>query len=249
MNQQPKRGLFEPFIVALLNPSHRGGSLAPAAAGILFLLAVVGCGVESSGTPDGSSRISVSASAPASSGLSAAPTPAAATPSPVATVVAPADQQSSLVMGASAPVTLTIAAIGVRTDLLHLGLQENGSLKVPEDTGDGAPATWYNGSPTPGERGPSVILGHVNALGGNTGVFANLQKLKTGDEISVSRIDGSTAVFVVDRGELYSKNEFPTLEVYGNTDYAELRLVTCDGYDPATGLFDDNYVIYAKLKT
>ncbi|MFM9431861.1 hypothetical protein ACFDR8_002777, partial [Arthrobacter sp. MP_2.3] len=30
---------------------------------------------------------------------------------------------------------------------------------------------------------------------------------------------------------------------------AELRLITCDGYDPATQLFDDNYVIYAKLKT
>jgi len=92
------------------------------------------------------------------------------------------------------------------------------------------------------------MLGHVNALGGNTGVFADLQKLKNGDEINVSRTDGSTAVFTVDRGALYSKNQFPTLEVYGNTPGAELRLITCDGYDPATGLFDDNYVIYAKLK-
>ncbi|XAS63780.1 class F sortase [Pseudarthrobacter sp. So.54] len=42
---------------------------------------------------------------------------------------------------------------------------------------NGAPAGWYNGSPTPGERGPSVMLGHVNALGGATGVFADLHKL------------------------------------------------------------------------
>jgi sortase (surface protein transpeptidase) len=152
------------------------------------------------------------------------------------------------VLGASAPVTLSIPSIGVRTDLLHLGLEDNGSLKVPEDTGNGAPASWYNGSPTPGERGPSVMLGHVNALGGHKGVFADLRKLTPGAEMTVSRADGSTAVFTVDHAALYSKNEFPTVEVYGNTPGAELRLITCDGYDPATGLFDDNYVIYAKLK-
>ena len=61
------------------------------------------------------------------------------------------------------------------------------------------------------------MLGHVNALGGNKGVFADLRKLTPGAEINVSRADGSTAVFTVDRGALYPKNEFPTLEVYGNT--------------------------------
>lgn len=150
---------------------------------------------------------------------------------------------------ASAPVTLVIPSIGVTSELLHLGLEENGSLQVPQDTGNGAPASWYNGSPTPGERGPSVILGHVNALGGHTGVFADLQKLKNSDQITVTRADGSTAAFAVYRGALYSKNSFPTIEVYGNTQASELRLITCDGYNPATGEFDDNYVVYAKLIT
>ncbi|MCO4265258.1 sortase [Pseudarthrobacter sp. MDT3-26] len=231
------------------NPGHRRGPLASAAAGVLLLLTLAGCGAGNNGTPDAGSPPSAPASSPVTPGTTAAPTPATATPPPAAPVASPPAQQLPLVMGASAPVTLAIASIGVRTDLLHLGLRENGSLEVPEDTGNGTPASWYNDSPTPGERGPSVILGHVNALGGNTGVFADLQKLKNGDEINVSRTDGSIAVFTVDRGALYSKNAFPTLEVYGNTDGAELRLVTCDGYDPATGLFDDNYVIYATLKT
>lgn len=249
VNQQPKRGLIGPFIVALMNPGRCRGPLVSAAAGILFLLAVAGCGTGNNGTPGNSFPTSTSASSPASSGSSLTPTPAATTPAPVAAVASTPAQQPSPVMSASTPVTLAIASIGVRTDLLHLGLQENGSLEVPKDIGDGAPASWYNGSPAPGTRGPSVILGHVNALGGNTGVFAELQKLKSGDEITVSRTDGSLAVFIVDGGARYSKNEFPTFEVYGNTESAELRLVTCDGYDPATGLFDDNYVIYAKLKT
>ena len=168
-----------------------------------------------------------------------------AAPAPATT---PAERLPAVLPG-SAPVTLAIPSIGVTSELLHLGLEENGSLQVPQDTGQGAPASWYNGSPTPGERGPSVMLGHVNALGGHTGVFAELQKLKNGDQITVTRADGSTAVFTVDRGALYSKNSFPTFEVYGNTQASELRLITCDGYNPATGEFDDNYVIYAKLIT
>ncbi|MFW6188148.1 MAG: sortase domain-bontaining protein, partial [Actinomycetota bacterium] len=90
-------------------------------------------------------------------------------------------------------------------------------------------------------------LGHVNATDGGPGVFAGLRSLAPGDRIEVTREDGTTAVFAVDRGEAYAKDAFPTLEVYGNTAGPELRLITCDGHDPATGLFDDNYVVYAKL--
>lgn len=229
-----------------MNSGRRGGLRATTAAGLLLLLALAGCGTANSGTSDAGSPPSVSAApSPAATG-SAAPEPAASTPAPAAPA---ASASGPSVLARSEPVTLEIPGIGVRTALIELGLRDNGSLEVPEDTGSGAPAGWYNGSPTPGERGPSVMLGHVNALGGNKGVFADLRKLTPGAEVNVSRADGSTAVFTVDRGALYSKSEFPTLEVYGNTPGAELRLITCDGYDPATGLFDDNYVIYAKLKT
>ena len=215
------------------------------AAGVLLLLPLAGCGAGNNGTPDAGSPPSASAAPSAAATTvaprSAVPAPPTSSPAAAPAVAAPA------VLPRSEPVTLEIPAIGVRTELLNLGLRENGSLDVPP-TGSGAPASWYNGSPTPGERGPSVMLGHVNALGGATGVFADLRKLTPGTDINVSRADGTTAVFTVDHGAQYSKNNFPTLEVYGNTPGAELRLITCDGYDPATGLFDDNYVIYAKLK-
>ena len=144
------------------------------------------------------------------------------------------------------PTGLEIPSTGTRSELLSLGLRTNRTLEVPPD-GPGAPAGWFNGSPTPGERGPAVLLGHVNATDGGPGVFADLRALKPGDRIRISRADGSTAQFQVQRGEQYGKNSFPTLEVYGNTDGSELRLITCDGFDPATGLFEDNYVVYATL--
>ncbi|MFF1252919.1 class F sortase [Pseudarthrobacter sp. NPDC058329] len=230
-----------------MNSGGRGGLRATTAAGVLLLLALAGCGTGISGTPDAGVPPSASAAtsaAPTTAATSpAGPAPAASSPAPAA----PAASQPA-VLPRSEPVTLEIPAIGVRTELLKLGLRDDGTLEVPQDDGNGAPASWYNGSPTPGERGPSVMLGHVNSPNRQGGVFADLRKLRPGTEINVSRTDGSTAVFTVDRGELYGKDSFPTLEVYGNTAGSELRLITCDGYDPATGLFDDNYVIYAKLK-
>ncbi|WP_258803463.1 class F sortase [Pseudarthrobacter sp. NS4] len=230
------------------NPGHRRGPRAFAAAGLLLALALGGCGAGSTGTPDAGSSPSASA-APTAAAASPAASPTAAPAPPSSTPAAPAaPPAASTFLSRSEPVTLEIPAIGVRSDLLHLGLEQNGSLQVPQDDGNGAPASWYNGSPTPGEPGPSVLLGHVNSPNGRGGVFADLRKLTPGAEISVSRADGSTAVFTVDRGALYPKDQFPTLEVYGNTAGPELRLITCDGYDAATGEFDDNYVIYATLK-
>ncbi|MHA7224322.1 class F sortase [Arthrobacter sp. RHLT1-20] len=225
-----------------MNSGRRGGLRASTAAGVLLLLTLAGCGAGNNGTLDVGSPPSASAAA----ATPAAPGSDVQAPPPSGPAAAPPVAEPA-VLTRSEPAALEIPAIGVRTDLLKRGLRENGSLKVPP-TGSGAPASWYDGSPTPGERGPSVMLGHVNADGGATGVFADLRKLTPGTEINVSRRDGSIAVFTVDRGAKYSKNNFPTLEVYGNTPGAELRLITCDGYDPATKLFDDNYVIYAKLK-
>ena len=149
-------------------------------------------------------------------------------------------------MAVSPPVSVAVPVIGVGSELIELGLNEDGTVEVPP--GDpGAPAGWYVHSPTPGERGPAVLLGHVNATDGGPGVFARIEDLVPGDRIEVPRADGTTAVFTVTGGQEYDKDEFPSEAVYGNTDGAELRLVTCDGYDPATGVFESNYVVYAKL--
>jgi hypothetical protein len=46
----------------------------------------------------------------------------------------------------------------------------------------------------------------------------------------------------------YPKDHFPTLAVYGNTDHAALRLITCGGkFDFSTRNYDSNIVAYASL--
>ncbi|AUI50896.1 class F sortase [Arthrobacter crystallopoietes] len=232
---------------------RRGSRLATAAAALILL---AGCAA-----PATEPAVQAAPTAPASTSTARTehpapePTPttssaAAATERPESALSAAPKQEKvqEPILPESPPVTVTIPSLGVQSQLLRLGLQNNGTLEVPP--GDpGSPAGWYIHSPTPGERGPAVILGHVNAYGNGPGVFAGLRELKAGDTIEVDREDGTTAVFTVDRAEAYSKDTFPTETVYGNTAGSELRLITCDGYDSDTGRFDDNYVVYAKLVT
>jgi len=96
-------------------------------------------------------------------------------------------------------------------------------------------------------RGPAVVLGHVD---GNRqkGIFYRLKELTPGDRISVSRKDGSTAVFVVRKVDQVDKDAFPENLVYGNTSDAELRLITCGGsFDRTAHSYVDNVIVFAEL--
>lgn len=150
------------------------------------------------------------------------------------------------VLDRSVPVELRIRTIHVRSHLLQLGLNPDGTVEVPPRAKAGA-AGWYKYSPTPGERGPAILIGHAdsNALG--PGVFGRLGELHRGDRVAVVRADGTVAVFHVDRIGRYPKQRFPVAQVYGDIDYAGLRLITY-GASPATGQGRSaNVIVYASL--
>ncbi|MGH3446207.1 MAG: sortase domain-containing protein, partial [Nocardioidaceae bacterium] len=107
---------------------------------------------------------------------------------------------------------------------------------------------WYRYSPTPGQVGPSVIVGHVSSAHYGPGIFYRLGKLHTGDVVRVRRADGVTATFTVRRVASYPKASFPTKRVYGDIDHPGLRLITCGGdYDPEGSGYPDNTVVFASL--
>jgi hypothetical protein len=142
------------------------------------------------------------------------------------------------------PAFVSISSIGTASSLIELGLDADGKLEVPIDFGQ---AGWWKGGPRPGDPGPAVITGHLDSTRGPA-VFAKLRKVKPGDEIVVARNDGVRLVFVVTRIDSYPKRAFPTRTVYGPTDAAELRVITCGGsFDRSKGSYDDNTVVFAKL--
>ncbi|MDT0260573.1 class F sortase [Jatrophihabitans lederbergiae] len=151
------------------------------------------------------------------------------------------------ILSKSQPTRVDIPAIGVSSDLLQLGLNPDRTVQVPPLSKDSR-AGWYRYSPTPGQLGPSVLLGHVDSKEYGPGIFFKLGALRQGDTVSVTRADSTVAVFRIDRVVSYPKNQFPTLEVYGNTDKAELRLITCGGkFDFSSHNYLSNIVAYATL--
>jgi hypothetical protein len=164
----------------------------------------------------------------------------AALPAPTGPIVAP--PQSAQPAPVARPVSLTIPLIGVKTNLITLGLAQGGAMQVPSST---TVAGWYTGSPRPGSIGSAIIVGHIDSVI-RPGVFYRLSELRRGDDVFVKRADGTAVEFRVTAIQTYLKDRFPTAQVYGPTPDAELRLITCGGaFDPATGHYLSNIVVYA----
>jgi hypothetical protein len=153
-------------------------------------------------------------------------------------------------MARSLPISIWIPAIGVNSRLLYVGLNPDGTIQVPplNDPPLTNEAAWYKYSPTPGQLGPSIIEGHVDSLSAGPSVFFRLGDLTPGDLVYVTLADRRVAVFKVTGVRLYPKDRFPTSTVYGNTDYAALRLITCGGsFDEQSHHYDSNVVAFASL--
>jgi len=142
------------------------------------------------------------------------------------------------------PVTVRVDTIDVDAPVVPLGLEDDGTLEVPEGRLD---AGWWSGGSVPGEPGPAVIVGHVNLRSGPA-VFLRLHELAPGDTITVERDDGTAVDYIVTEVEQVAKEAFPTERVYGATDDATLRVITCGGsFRPADRSYVDNVIVYGEL--
>lgn len=145
----------------------------------------------------------------------------------------------------SAPVRIRIPGIRVDAPMMRLGLGPDGSLDVPP-AGNTDIVGWYKDGTPPGAKGSAIVAGHVDNAQGPS-VFYNLGTLKKGSTVEVLRQDGRTAVFTLDGIEVYDSKDFPDKRVYGASEHASLRLITCGGgFSPSTG-YEGNVVAYAHL--
>jgi sortase family protein len=143
------------------------------------------------------------------------------------------------------PVRLEIPRIHVASSLDRLGRAPDGTVQVPNRWD--VPG-WYALGPRPGDPGSAVILGHVDSKRGPA-VFFRLRELRPGDQIRVTRADGSLVRFVVQRTAKYEKRLFPTDGVYYPTLTSALRMVTCGGqFDVTTGHYRSNIIVFATMR-
>ncbi len=188
----------------------------------------------------------------ASGGLALAPDIASPAGERSAVVAVPATRsqpgvpapRSTASAAVAEPVAVALPRLGIRSELDRLHLQSGGELAAPPRWDV---AGWYAGGSRPGQRGPAVIAGHVDGPDGPA-VFWQLRDVRAGDRVEVARADATTAQFVVTRTLAVPKSGFPTEEVYGPTQQAELRLITCTGpFDRRSGHYTDNLIVFATV--
>ncbi len=164
---------------------------------------------------------------------------------PAPAEIAQTELERAAGLPASEPVHLQIPDADIDTSLITVGRNSDGTMEVPESF---EVAGWYKYGPTPGEIGPSIIVGHVDSIAGPA-VFWQLSQLKPGQLIEIKRTDGTLVTFAVTDSKQFEQDNFPTDEVYGNIDYAGLRLITCGGwFDRDVGRYSHNTVVYARLQ-
>ena len=167
---------------------------------------------------------------------------------PSITTVAPrlASDPRAKPLARSAPVQIRIPGIAVNAPVMKVGRDADGTVQVPPLEEHNLTG-WYEYGPAPGQRGPAVILGHVDSTTGIS-VFYYLKNMHVGDKVYVTLADGKVAAFAVDGLQRVAKDAFPTASVYGKSGYPSLRLITCGGpFDKATGHYVDNVIVYAHL--
>lgn len=242
-------------------PSARGGQVL--STGLILLVATVGVALVVLGfatqqvasqpaaavvgqVPDAQPTPAVTVAGPPAPSTRSAPR---AHPAPSQRRVARPDPESkhAAALGPSRPVHLTIAALKLDADLVTVGLTADGSIAVPKGRAIDQPA-WFDQSPTPGQYGPSVIVGHIDTVHGPS-VFFRLGGLEPGDTIIVTRADHRMATFIVDGLKQYpQRSAIPALPVFGGDNaVAGIRLITCTNFDRSTGHYRGNLVVFGHL--
>lgn len=132
-------------------------------------------------------------------------------PAAAASLTRPGETFAPLVASASLPFSpaerVTIPSIKVDAPIMDVGLDTDGWIEAPPPQ-DPNIAGWYQNGIAPGQRGTSVVVGHVDNLSGPA-VFYGLGSIERGQHIEVRRYDGRTAVFEVYGVEVFSKENFP----------------------------------------
>lgn len=187
------------------------------------------------------------AAGPGTGSSAAAEDPATSEPpaSPGAPSSSGSPEAAPEALPASEPTRVRLDDHGIDGTVFPVSLDADGTLPAPRGARKDD-AAWFDGSPTPGQPGPSVIEGHVT-YSGEPSVFFELGAVREGDRVTVDREDGRTATFEVYDVGRFPKDSFPTWAVYGNTTDPELRLITCGGSVDSDGRHADNVIVFARL--
>jgi len=149
------------------------------------------------------------------------------------------------VVAADMPRMLTIEKLGIKSRILPMSVNADGSIQAPINIFDSG---WYGGSAKPGEKGAAFIDAHASGPT-RQGLFAYLDTLVAGDTMSIERGDGTVLKYRVVHTEtvpLEGLKMHNILQPYSGVSEG-LNLMTCKGEwieDQKT--YDQRAVVYTE---
>ncbi len=146
--------------------------------------------------------------------------------------------------GPTDPRKIIIPAIMVDAYVQNVGVDQNKQVAVPDNI---YIAGWFVLSARPGQRGLSVIDGHVTGRR-NNGVFKDLEKLKVGDVYSIEFGNGSKKKFKIIGKQSAPVDKAVSVIFSQNPKVvSQLNLVTCGGrFDDKTRSYSDRLTIQSE---
>ncbi len=148
--------------------------------------------------------------------------------------------------GAEDPKKISIPAIGVDHWIQKVGIDQNQAVAAPNNVHI---AGWFTDSVWPGQKGLSIIDGHVSGRS-TDGVFKNLPRVKAGDEIVVTMGSGQAYTYkVFDTKTVPNDQAAVVLFEQDPAVTSQLNLITCTGqYDRNAHTYADRVIVYAGLE-
>lgn len=174
--------------------------------------------------------------------VTASPSPAAPpSPSPTPPTPSPQVETGPGEEPPAAPTSVSIPTIGVDAAAVPVGLEDDGSMEIPEDV---TTVGWYALGVAPGGDGSAVIAGHVDSRTQGRGAFFDLIALEVGDTATVAHDDGTTTTWEVTGRTSYPKDEAPLAELFRRGGPPQLALITCGGeFDAGRRSYEENIVV------
>ena len=125
------------------------------------------------------------------------------------------------------PKSIIIEKLGIDAFVQNVGVDQNNEIAVPNNIHI---AGWFINTVRPGEKGLSIIDGHVNGVTSDEGVFKRLPDLVIGDTVRVVFGDNTTVSFVVKDNKNVATSDSASLLFSQNpTIGRQLNLITCTG--------------------
>lgn len=155
-----------------------------------------------------------------------------------------AANQANYEVPADSPRRIIIPNLEVNAIIQPVGTTSAGDMEVPVDP---SIAGWFSQRAVPGEKGLSIINGHLLSGAEHEGIFSNLNQLSVGSIFQIEMGDYSKKDFIVTANYKVTNAEAQEL-LYKQIYISQLNLITCTGqYLKTQETFDHRQIVVARL--